>query len=104
LQEAFRSFVDESKVDLSDLWPVFGPGATLSEVRNTLIHGGSFYDERFTSLCHAMDNIECIAKRLILTILGWDVGKSNISKTVLREHGWIPNSNLSGDMHALSAT
>lgn len=103
LQEAFRSFVNESKIDLTDLWPVFGPadGETLSDVRNRLIHGDSFLDERFTSLCHAMDNMECTAKRLILSILGWDVARSNISKRVLSARGWIPNSNLSEDMRVL---
>jgi hypothetical protein len=106
LQEAFCSFVNESKVDLTDLWPLFGPanGATLSDVRNRLIHGDSFNGEQFTSLCHAMDNLECTAKRLIVSILGWDVAMSNISKRVLSVGGWISNSKLSEDMQALSTT
>ena len=104
LQDAFYSFIKERNIDLSDLWPVFGPaeGATLSDVRNKLIHGDSFKDERFISLSHAMSNTECVAKRLILSILGWNIDKSSISKGILKTYGWIPNSDLAKDMRLLS--
>lgn len=102
LKDAFNSYVRDV-LDLSDLWPVFGPaeGATLIDVRNKLIHGDLFEDDRFLSLCHAMDNLECIVKRLILFTLGWDIEKSNESKKILQKWGWIPNANLSKDMLAL---
>jgi len=102
LKDVFNSYVRDV-LDLSDLWPVFGPaeGATLVDVRNKLIHGDSFDDVRFSSLCHAMDNLDCIVKRLILYTLGWDIEKSNVAKEVLQKWGWIPNANLSKDMLAL---
>ncbi len=102
LKYAFNSYVCDG-LDLSDLWPVFGPaeGATLADVRNKLIHCDSFDDDRFLSLCHAMDNLDCVVKRLILFTLGWDIEKSNASKKTLQKWGWIPNANLSKDMLTL---
>lgn len=102
LKNAFNSYVRDV-LDLSDLWPVFGPaeGATLNDVRNKLIHGDTFDEDRFSSLCHAMDNLDCIVKRLILFTLGWDIEKSNVSRKILQKWGWIPNANLRKDMLVL---
>ena len=100
LKDAYNSFVVENTIDMGDLWPVFGPtkGYSLNDIRNHLSHGDSFDSELIGPLCNAMDNLEVLVKRLILSCLSWDISKSNVSRNTLERWGWIPNKSIEKDM------
>jgi hypothetical protein len=104
LKSAFDSFISTSGLDISDLWPVFGSKheTTLNNVRNRLIHGDPYKSNQHGSLWRALINLEFITTRAILTVLGWDASKSNVSKKHIVSNGWVGNSQLQNDMQVLS--
>ncbi|WP_447776595.1 hypothetical protein [Pseudomonas chlororaphis] len=84
----------ERNIDLSDLWPVFAEGASLSKIRNRLVHGEKFEEAEHDALFIAMDHLEIIAKRIILSFLEWPTDSSNISPSYLSTNGWSSYHNL----------
>ncbi len=85
LREAFDAFCEKYSIDITDLWPVFEEkGVTgLSDIRNKLIHGDPFPTDLFGGLSVANEHLEYTLERVILRVLGWDVGKTNISPAYL---------------------
>ncbi|MCI5163735.1 MAG: hypothetical protein D3917_17310 [Candidatus Electrothrix sp. AX5] len=84
---AFDSFCEHYKQDLTDMWPVVNKedGITLSEIRNKLIHGDPFTLIQESCLLSAMIQLKWIAERMILSVLGWPIEKSQVSKEVFKK-------------------
>jgi len=85
LQTAYDDFCAYYKIDLNDLWPVFGGRETtsLSEIRNRLVHGEPLSRIQRNTLINAKQHLEWILERIILEILGWSVNKSRVSSKEL---------------------
>jgi hypothetical protein len=65
----FAQFCSEMKVDVSDLWPVYGnKGISLSVLRNKLVHGEREADD---FLDVANENLKWIVERCFLAVIGW---------------------------------
>jgi hypothetical protein len=89
LNEVFKIFCNKYKLFLDDLWPLFGDGKTimtLSRIRNRLIHGDPFPGDLLIPLAMAEKNLEYIIERIIIKILGWDIGKTKITPQYLKKH------------------
>jgi len=83
---AFQAFCDFHELDLSDLWPVTHSSSniSLSQIRNRLVHGEHFENIDYDRLVIAREHLQWIVERMILSILGWSVEKSNVSPGYLR--------------------
>jgi len=91
-------FLAKYSSSFSDLWPLFqvskaggslvpvSPGASLSEIRNTIVHGDVFAATDFPALSYAAQNLEWILERIILTSLGWDINHSTVSPQALKNY------------------
>lgn len=91
----FNKFVHTHSVDLSDLWPcVANDGlASLSAIRNKIIHGGTFQPSQSQALIVAKEHLNWTVERLLLGFLNWPVSLSRVSGDFLsRNHvdhsGW----------------
>jgi hypothetical protein len=82
---AFLKCCDFYSVDLHDLWPVLGnaEGWSLSTIRNKLVHGEYFNRQQLRALISASEHLRWTVERLILSILGWDTSRSNVSADML---------------------
>ena len=78
---AFDQFCLHYSIDLSDLWPVVksDSGASLSQVRNKLVHGEHFGPDRYEALMFALLHLRWTVERMLLAVLGWDAERSNVS-------------------------
>lgn len=84
----FKSMLKFYNIDneVNDLWNITGEkdGWSISKIRNKLVHGVAFVEpKKHRHLEIAMENLRWTLNRLLLAILGWDVEKSNVSKTKL---------------------
>lgn len=88
LGEAFGVFCKKYAIDLDDLWPVFGNKEVvgLSDIRNRLIHGDPFPHDLFGALVVANEHLKYTLERVIVRVLGWDVGKTKVSSAYLRKY------------------
>jgi len=88
LGEAFEVFCQKYAIDLEDLWPVFGKKEIvgLADIRNRLIHGDPFPYDLFGSLIVANEHLKYALERIIIRILGWDVGETKVSPAYLKTH------------------
>jgi hypothetical protein len=86
LGEAFDAFCGKYAIDLADLWPVVEKkGVTgLSDIRNKLIHGDPFPLDLFGALSVANEHLGYTLERVIVRVLGWDVGETKIKPAYLR--------------------
>lgn len=86
LRIAFERFCSEFNIDLSDLWPVFTSGRTvsLSDIRNRIIHGDPVPLELHHALWVAEENLRFVLERMLLCVLGWPVQKSEVDVDFLR--------------------
>ena len=100
LKDAYNSLIDENLIYVEDLWTAFGPtdGYSLNDIRNHLSHGDSFDNEAMAALWNAMDNLEVLVKRMILSFFSWNISGTNISKENLERYGWVANQSLDKDM------
>ncbi len=88
LRETFEIFCQHHKIDLSDLWTVFGEKGTagLSDIRNNLIHGDPFPQELLGALVVANEHLKYILERALIRVLGWDVEKTKVNSAYLGMH------------------
>jgi len=88
LGEAFEVFCQKYSIDLEDLWPVFGKKGIvgLADIRNRLIHGDPFPHDLFGTLIVANEHLKYTLERVILRVLGWDVGETKVRLAYLGEH------------------
>lgn len=88
LREAFDTFCEKYAIDVADLWPVFEKKGVvgLSDIRNRLIHGDPFPHDLFKALTVAKEHLTYILERVILKVLGWDIGKTKINPHYLQMH------------------
>lgn len=82
---AFDSFCKHFDVDVIDLWAVVDrkDGVSLADVRNKLIHGDSFNPLQERALISAKEQLRWVVERSVLSVLGWQVHKSKVSKEYL---------------------
>ena len=78
---AFQKFCEFYSVNLDDLWPVVesADGWSLAMIRNKLVHGEYFNRQQLKALLSASEHLRWTVERMILSILGWDVSRSEVS-------------------------
>jgi hypothetical protein len=88
LQVAYNKFCDFYKIDLSDLWPLFGGNNVvgLADIRNRLIHGDQSLMQFHDSLWVAEESLRFMLERVLVKILGWPEDKTEVSKDFLNTH------------------
>jgi hypothetical protein len=86
---AFEEFCKYYSVPLTDLWPVVkrDSGASLTDVRNKLVHGEHFGLDQYEALRFAELHLRWTVERMILSVLNWPTDKSNVSPQFLKS--WI---------------
>jgi hypothetical protein len=86
---AFEEFCKHYSVQLADLWPVVKSesGASLTDVRNKLVHGEHFGPDQYEALIFAELHLRWTVERMILSVLNWPIDKSNVSPQFLKS--WI---------------
>jgi len=93
LELFYNEFCKYYSIDNSDLWPVFGKDSkiSLSTIRNKLVHGKRF--EYIDYLSIAIEHLQWIVERCILSVLGWkessDVNSDKLNK-YYAYHNWRP--------------
>ena len=82
----FRTFTAANSGAFDDLWPLVDLrlGPPLSHFRNAIVHGEAFSESDWLALSYAGEHLRWYLERIILIALGWDIGKSSVSKTALR--------------------
>lgn len=103
LREAFDKFCEKYTIDLSDLWPVFGgngvPG--LVDIRNKLIHGDPLAHNVFGALIVAKAHLNYTLERVLIRVLGWEVGRTKVCTSFLAANG-IGMKDLQAEQQKLS--
>ncbi|NTU70094.1 hypothetical protein HGB13_04770 [bacterium] len=86
LRVVYDKFCEFYKIDLSDLWPLFGGDNVvgLAEIRNRLIHGDQSLIQFHDSLWVAEESLRFMLERILVKILGWPVYKTEVSENVLK--------------------
>ena len=85
-KSAFNKLCKDYYVDLQDLWPVVETteGISLSEIRNKLVHGETFFNPlQQKAISTGEKHLRWTVERLILSVLGWNVSESDVSKGFL---------------------
>lgn len=84
-RNAYDQFCAFYSVDVSDLWQVVdsSDGIALSQLRNKLVHGENFGDGQNLGLFYAGQHLRWIVERMVLSVLGWDVERSNVRNSYL---------------------
>jgi hypothetical protein len=77
----FKKFCERYDVHLDDLWPVTGrlDGWPLLEIRHRLVHGDPFRSRPQEALLCATEHLRWTAERMLLSVLGWPIERSNAS-------------------------
>ena len=77
----FKAFCVRYSLDLSDLWPVLGRAEQwpLMEIRHRLVHGDPFQSRPLEALTCAREHLRWVVERMLLSVLGWPVSRSNVS-------------------------
>ena len=85
LRIVFEKFCSEYNIDVSDLWPLYRAGNIigLSDIRNKLIHGDRISNEFIKMLSEAKSSLQYMIERILLTIMGYPVNSSDVSKRLL---------------------
>ena len=88
LGEAFDAFCQKYAINLVDLWPVFGEKgiAGLTDIRNKLVHGDPFPHDLFGALVVAREHLRYTLERVLVRVLGWDVGETKINPAYLARY------------------
>jgi hypothetical protein len=89
LSHVFGKFCEHYSLDLSDLWPVIGKHAEwpLTEIRHRLVHGDPFPNRPVEALACAQAHLSWVGERMLLSVLGWPIERSNISRKSLQQLG-----------------
>lgn len=84
-RSAFSEFCREYNLDVSDLWPLYGEKfiAGLSDIRNLLIHGIRISGEFNKMLSEAKESLQYMLERTLLSLMGFPVQESDVSKSLL---------------------
>lgn len=84
-EASFNLFNKYYKVYIDDLWPLVNSnkGASLSKIRNMLIHGEIFSNPQLQATVLAKTHLQVIIERIVLAILGWDITKTRVSPVYL---------------------
>ena len=85
----FRAVSTKYGWDVSDLWPAYrdgSPGLDLYAIRNLLAHGVSLTEAEIEAVHFALESLKLILERVLLSVLGWNVGKSKASPEFVRRH------------------
>lgn len=77
LEDATRAFLDDIKLQVDDLWPLFEGEVALSKIRNWLVHGEP-REFNSNALFVASENLRHIVERAILRILNFDLSISRV--------------------------
>ena len=87
LRIVFEKFCSEHNIDVSDLWPLYRAGniVGLSDIRNKLIHGDRISNEFIKMLSEAKSSLQYMIERILLTIMGYPVNNSDVSKLLLSQ-------------------
>ncbi len=87
-REAYDSFCDRYKIDVSDLWPLYGErgAAGLVDIRNRFIHGNPFPHDLMKSIVIAKEHLKYILERSLLSVLGWDIDRTKLKPTILKRN------------------
>jgi hypothetical protein len=82
----FDRFCEHYSLDLSDLWPVTGKHADwpLTEIRHRLVHGDPFNSRPAEAMACAEAHLRWTVERMLLSVPGWPVERSNVSPNYLR--------------------
>lgn len=86
LKEAALSFFEEFSISTDGVWPIFDNknGITLSDLRNTLIHGDLIPSEQFQNLVIAHENLRALLIRIVFNVLGWPTIRTNLTDDILK--------------------
>lgn len=81
----FQRFCQKYEIYLDDLWPVTGPLKEwpLLEIRHRLVHGDPFRHRPAQALLYAGEHLRWTAERMLLSVFGWPVARSNVSPDYL---------------------
>ena len=85
---AFERFCSHYDIDLHDLWPVrdHKDGVSLSNIRHRLIHGDPLIPSQLGALIRANWHLKWTVERSILSVLGWSVLQSKVSRDFLSKN------------------
>jgi len=85
LRLVFDEFRNEYNLDVSDLWPLYREGCFigLADIRNILIHGDRISGEFNKMLSEAERSLQYMLERILLSVMGFSVRKSDVSKELL---------------------
>jgi len=85
LYQKFEVFQRHYKIDFTDLWPLLNSssGKSLAEIRNRSIHGEYLSETSVRALIYVQFNLRWTVERMLLSVLGWPIEKSNVSKSFL---------------------
>ncbi|HEX8746683.1 MAG TPA: hypothetical protein VF717_05735 [Pyrinomonadaceae bacterium] len=85
----FQNFCARYSLDLSDLWPLTGSPAEwpLMEIRHRLVHGDPFASRPSEAMLCAREHLRWTVERMLLSLLGWPVARSNVCPERLLEFG-----------------
>lgn len=93
--EAYEAFCSFYEVDTKDLWPISNRigGASLTDIRNRIVHGNHYYPFQYQALVSAGEHLRWTLERMILNLLDWPFEKSKVSSSFLSNYpdiykGW----------------
>lgn len=78
----YHDFCNAMQIDNSDLWPVFGSGCSLYNLRSKLVHGILSGDELFW--IYARINLKWIVERCLLAIIDWKRDNNVDGETLIK--------------------
>ena len=89
LSSAFTRFCNDLSVYTQDLWPVFGntEGASLSLIRNKLIHGVPLDPRQIKSLIPVYVHLRTLVERSILALFQWPIENSRVYTGATDDYG-----------------
>jgi hypothetical protein len=95
LRQKLAFFQSIHKVDLTDLWPLVdsSSGTSLAQIRNRSIHGEYLDTASYRALTYALQNLRWTLERMLLSVLSWPLGNTNVSKSFLPHlttYRWLP--------------
>jgi len=86
--EAFAVFKERFDLDFTDLWCVGCGKWSLTDIRNSLVHGNKFEEHENEALGIAAHHLKFVLERCLLAYLGWeDVNaRTKVHPSVIHEH------------------
>jgi hypothetical protein len=80
LAAAYLAFCQEYRLEISDLWPMFGDesGLGLAKIRNYIVHGEGYPIDAFPSLMIANQHLKWLLQRMLLALIQWPLEKTTV--------------------------